>query len=270
MPTTLITGASSGIGLAAAEALAARGHRVLLLCRNPAAGAKALEQVRRHGQAELVLADLADPGAIASVPGQVAAFTDRLDVLVHNAGLYVPTRKETVDGHEMTFAVNHLGPFRLTNALTDALRAAARPRVVVTSSRSHAEGEIVLDDLNRRKRPWSAYFAYSDSKLANLLYARALARRMPDVAVHALHPGVVGTEWGQDEPGWMQRLFRFARPLMPTPAQGARTTVFLADDPAALQDTGGYWVKCRKVTPHRRGADDAMADGLWEASAALG
>ncbi len=271
MPVSLVTGATSGIGRAAAVELARRGHHVLVHGRRADAVAETVALARAVGRADAVLADLADPVSIAGLPDQVRAVCDRVDVLVHNAGLTLAHRTLTPDGLEATFAVNHLAVFRLTAHLLPLL--ADGGRVVVTSSRSHREGRIHLDDLQRTTRRWSAYGAYADSKLANLLFVQEAARRLKarGIVVHAVHPGVVATGWGQDDLTFLGWLMRVARPLgvLSTPEQGASTTVFVATDPSALTTTGDYWARQRRARPKLGSLHADQARGLWDVSLEL-
>ncbi|MCB9664659.1 MAG: SDR family NAD(P)-dependent oxidoreductase [Alphaproteobacteria bacterium] len=266
----VVTGANSGLGRATAEGLARRGAHVVLLCRRPDAGAEAAEAVARGtgGSTELLVADLTDPAAIAAAARTLAEGHGRVDVLVNNAGLYLPRRRETPEGLEATFATNHLGAFRLTRHLLPLMPRDGR--VVVVASRSHADGRLDPDDLQRRRRPYGGYAAYADSKLANVLFVRELARRLgPHPTVNAVHPGTIGTDWAQDEPGFMQRLFRVARPFMTTPAKGARGAIMLASDPALAELTGAYLSGVRPRRPARRARRDDDARRLWELSEAL-
>lgn len=271
MTVTLVTGATSGIGRAAAVELARRGHHVLVHGRRSDAVEEVVAEARAVGRADGLLADLADPEALAGLVPQVRAHVDRVDVLVHNAGLILPRRTLTPEGLEATFAVNHLSVFRLTAWLLPLL--ADGGRVIVTSSRSHREGRLVIDDLQRERRPWSSYGAYADSKLANLLFVKEAALRLLSrgLVVHAVHPGAVATGWGQDEPTFLGWLMTLARPLrvLRTPEQGAATTVFVATASEALESTGLYWADSRPVRTTAAAVDPGLARALWEASVAL-
>jgi NAD(P)-dependent dehydrogenase (short-subunit alcohol dehydrogenase family) len=261
----VITGANSGIGLATAEGLAAEGARLFLLCRDGEAG----QRLARRLGATAVVCDLADPEAIATAAATVRAATDRVDLLVNNAGLYSPKRVETRDGLELTFAVNHLGAFRLTHHL--GARLGAGSRVIGLASRSHAEGRVVLDDLNRTRRAYWAYLAYADSKLCTVLFARALDRRLRARGAVAccVHPGTVRTGFAQDHPGFLHRLFVFAKPLMRSLERGAESVLWAArhPEPEALRGAYIYDRGVRRTT--RAGRDDAMAERLWERSQEL-
>ena len=196
----LVTGASNGLGEATALALAALGARVILICRDAARGARALEDVKRrtgNGGVELVLADLGSLASIERAAHLVAARHRRLDVLVNNAGLVTLRRTLTADGFEATFGVNHLGSFALTNRLLPLLRAGAPSRVVNVSSDAHRGVVLDFDDL-QGERHYSFWTAYRRSKLANILFTAELARRLSGsgVTANALHPGAVRTGLG--------------------------------------------------------------------------
>lgn len=273
MPTTLITGANSGIGLATAHGLAARGHDLVLLCRQATAGQAVVDDLRaRHGiEASLLIADLADYDSVRLAAEAFLETHERLDVLLLNAGAYQPRHRTNAQGHELTFAVNHLGHFLLTHLLRPRLYAAPHARIISLSSRSHAEGTIDFDDLHKLRKPYSGYAAYSDSKLANLLFVRELARRLEGthVVAHAVHPGVIRTGFAQDEPGFLHRLYKIAAPFMRSPDAGARTSLHVATSDEARTTNGRYWARSRITTPRAKARNDADARRLWEVSEAL-
>ena len=199
---------------------------------------------------------------------------DHLDVLVNNAGLLLGSRRETVDGYEMTFQVNHLGPFLLTQLLRDPLVAGDDARVVNVASDAHkgARRGLDFDDLQSTKK-YRSYGVYGKSKLANILYTRELARRWNDTGVtaNAVHPGFVASRFGRDGDsgkltGWV---FPLLKPFALTPAQGAATQVYVASAPELAGITGGYWVKSAPATPSAAAQDDAAAARLWEISEQL-
>ena len=195
----------------------------------------------------------------------------RIDVLVNNAGGYWDTRHVTVDGLERTFAVNHLAPFLLTNLLLDRLERSAPARVVTVSSNAHTTGRIDFDDL-QGELSYSGGRAYSQSKLANVLFTYQLAKRMRGSAVtaNALHPGVVRTSFGAEDPARIQRLLvPLLRPVMKSPAQGAATSIHLASTPELEQVSGRYFANRRPTRSSPRSYDQAVAARLWEASADL-
>jgi NAD(P)-dependent dehydrogenase (short-subunit alcohol dehydrogenase family) len=249
--TILITGANSGLGLRSAEALAAKGARVLLACRNPERGAAALEQVaaRATGAApELVPLDLADLDDVAACAARLSASLDRIDVLMDNAGVMaLPDRHETKQGFEMQWGTNHLGHFALTGRLLPLLRRAEAPRVVTVSSMGHRPGSIRWDDTSwtRRYSPWQAYF---QSKLANLLFTAELARRAAEhgsnLVAAAAHPGSSHTNLVTSGPasrgGIMRIGGRFSdRFMAQSDAMGALPQLYAATMPDVTPNS--YW-----------------------------
>ena len=270
--TVLITGANSGIGKIAAGALAGMGASVILACRRGDAAREAMKEIRlSHPEAELEFLEL-DLASLKKVRAAAQEFLSRhqkLDVLINNAGLANVRRETTVDGYEMTFAVNHLGPFLFTELLLPALRK-AHGRVINVASDAHRIGKMHWQDLHFH----SGYFvmrAYAQSKLANILFTRELSRREEahGVTVHALHPGAVATNiW--PEAKWYEKLFsRFIKLFMISPEQGARTSIWLASNAIGGNSTGGYFEKCREKQPSKAARDDAAAQRLWKISEEL-
>lgn len=265
----LITGASSGIGLATAVELARRGAELVLPVRDPARGEAALAAIRRAVPAarlHLLALDLASFASIRACAADVLQRWPRLDVLLLNAGISPAQRRVTVDGFESTFAVNHLGHFLLTLLLLPALRAAASARVVVVASSVHKGQRLDFDDL-QAERGFSMMQVYARSKLANMLFARALARRLQGsgITVNALHPGVVDTGLAREFP-WPFRVL--AKLAFIAPAKGARTSVYLATAPEVEGSSGGYYAKCRRIEPDPAALDDDAAERLWRMSEA--
>lgn len=267
--TCLVTGANAGIGREIVAGLAAQGARVLMVCRHRGRAEDAAEAIRRRvpgADLELVRADLSRLSSVRALVGDIESRTDRLDVLVSNAGVFNVRRREAEDGFEATFAVNHLAPFALVSGLLDLLRASAPSRVVVVASAAHSSGTIDFDDLQgeRRYRGWKAY---AQSKLANVLFAAELARRLPatQVTANSLHPGVVATKLllRGIVPGWL------ARPWTITPEEGARTPLYVATAPGLEGVTGLYFDDCRPKEPSRVARDEAVAARLWAISEEL-
>lgn len=287
--TVLITGANSGLGLASARVLAARGARVLLACRSPERGRAALEQVRRVGPADLVQLDLSDLSSVRRAAEEIRDRTgDSLDVLMNNAGVMATPLRRTVDGFELQLGTNHLGHAALTWLLGPALRNGTAPRVVTVSSLSHRSGRLGLDDLNFERRRYRPGQAYSQSKLANLLFAfeldrRARARGLDLVSV-AAHPGVVATELAvnttrshSDNPT-VARVARFLTHLVSQPIRrGVLPQLYAATapdvrggdffGPDGLGEVYGRGV--RRATPSAAAQDPATAAALWERTAEL-
>jgi len=233
----LVTGATGGIGKATALGLAAVGAHLAITGRDSGRTEDAAREIRAvgGGQVDVFVADLSSQSEVRRLAEEVLESLSRLDVLVNNVGGYWNTRHVTTDGLERTFALNHLAPFLLTNLLLDRLKKSAQARVVMVSSNAQAQGRIDFDDL-QGERSYSGARAYNQSKLANVLFTYELARRLQatSVTANAVHPGVVSTSFGAEDPGRVQRLFvPFMRPFMKAPAQGAATPIHLASSPRA-------------------------------------
>ena len=266
----VVTGANSGIGRVAAIDLAGRGATVVLICRSHARGSPVMEEIeKRGGNAALLIADLASQRQVREVTAAFLKRFDRLDVLINNAGVAGwGTRLETEDGLEATFAINHLAPFLMTNLLLDTLKASAPARVVTVSSAAHKNFALELDDLQGERR-YSAFGAYSRSKLANILFTHELSRRLEGTGVTAncLHPGVVATGIFRNLPGWMR--FILTSPLVLSPERGADTMIYLATAPEIAEVSGKYFVKRKPVPSSRASCDAETARRLWWASEVL-
>lgn len=265
----LVTGANRGIGRATTEELARRGARVLMVCRSRKRGEEALETIAREADArrlELLRCDLSVMSDVRDLASRVEAGYPRIDVLVNNAGVYSDERRTTPDGLELQFAVNHLAPFLLTNLLRSTLESSAPARVVTVSSDAHRRARLDFDDL-QLETGYSGWEAYCRSKLANVLFTRELARRWEGTGVTAncLHPGTVSTRLLEEAFG----LARFARPLLKSPEEGARTPVYLAVSPEVEGVTGKYFRDCEPVEPSPAARDSEAARRLWEVSARL-
>ena len=268
--TVLITGASAGIGKATAVELAARGAHVVLACRDLDKAAAARAEILARTPAarvDLVPLELASLRSVRACAERVIADYPRLDVLIDNAGIFPPTLRKTEDGFEMQIGVNHLGHFLLTNLLVDRLVASAPARVVHVSSMMHAGGKIDFSSF-RGPAKYSAYAAYRQSKLANILFSNELARRLAGrgVTSNALHPGGVATEIMRDASLPMRLLARVA---FTTPEKGARTSVYLASSKAVEGVTGRYFVSCKEAKTDPLASDAALARQLWDESAKL-
>lgn len=270
----LITGATNGIGLEASVELARQGARVVMVGRDPGRTEAAVADVRsRSGSREVssLLCDFSSQASIRQLAQAVLASHDRLDVLINNAGAVNSTRRLTVDGIETTFAVNHLGYFLLTHLLTDLLVRSAPARVVTVASAAHRSGTLDFEDLGFEKG-YKIMRAYSRSKLANVLFAAELARRLEGTCVtsNSLHPGVVATNIWSGAPSWTQPLLQTVKRLFFLSAeQGAATIVQLAASPDLEGVTGKYFEKGRPVPPAPLGRDEALAKRLWDVSASL-
>ncbi|MBX5481330.1 MAG: SDR family oxidoreductase [Myxococcaceae bacterium] len=269
----IVTGANSGIGKSAAAQLGALGAKVVLVCRNEEKGRQAiaeLEQKTGRQAFELVCADLSDLDQTRRAARDIAQRHPRIDVLINNAGVYLPTRHRTKDGFEAMFALNHLAPFVLTHALLPNLAAAGRARVVTTSSDGHRLGTIRFDDL-QAERSFNGMRQYCSTKLANVLFTRELARRIAprQMVAHAFHPGLVRTGFAQDERGLFQVLVKLSGPFLRGPDKAAKTATHLSASDDALKSSGDYWVDLERVRPARQARDDEAAARLWEISETL-
>jgi NAD(P)-dependent dehydrogenase (short-subunit alcohol dehydrogenase family) len=273
----LITGGNAGIGKETAVGLASLGARVVITSRDAARGDDAVAEVRRRSGNEDVEVMSLDLASLTSVREFARAFLDRhnrLDVLIDNAGLVLGSRQVTEDGYETTFQVNHLGHFLLTDLLRDRLVASAPSRIVVVTSDAHknARNGLDFDDLQSERR-YSAFSVYGKTKLANILFTRELARRLDGtgVTVNCVHPGFVASRFGRDgDTGILGRVaMPLLRPFALNAEQGARTSVYLASDPAVDGVTGAYWVKCAPVAPSAAAQDDDAARRLWDVSEQL-
>ncbi len=271
--TVLVTGGSAGIGRATALGLARMGAHVAITGRDRGRAEGAAREIRAAGggRVDVFVADLSSQSEVRRLADEVRQGLSRVDVLVNNVGGYWNTRHLTADGLERTFALNHLAPFLLTNLLLDRLKGSAPARVVTVSSNAQTTGRIDFDDL-QGERSYSGARAYNQSKLANVLFAYELARRLEatSVTANALHPGVVSTAFGAEDPGRVQRAFvPFVRPFMKTPAQGAATSIHLASAPDLEQVTGRYFANSKPTRSSKRSYDEAAATRLWHVSADL-
>jgi retinol dehydrogenase 14 len=272
--SVLVTGGTGGIGKATAIGLAVLGARVGITGRDQAraeAAAAGIRAATGSAAVDVFAADMSAQAQVRRLAAQVAGTYPRLDVLVNNVGGFWAHRHVTADGLERTFALNHLAPFLLTSLLLDRLTASAPARVVTISSGAQAQGRIDFDDL-QGERNYSGQRAYSQSKLANVMFTYELARRLQGTGVTAtvLHPGVVRTSFGAEDPvARLSVMIRVARPLMKTPAQGALTPVYLASSPQVEGVTGQYFANRKPRTSSKATYDTAAAARLWQASAAL-
>jgi NAD(P)-dependent dehydrogenase (short-subunit alcohol dehydrogenase family) len=267
----VVTGATSGIGKAAATGLARMGAQVVLCARDRR---RAEAVVAEIGSAvasppAVEIADLASMEQVRALAARLAAL-DRIDVLINNAGLVVSKRRVTPDGFEHVFAVNHLAPFLLTNLLLPKLTAAAPARVITVSSDAHNAARLDLADPNL-ENDWDSWRSYANSKLANILFTRELARRLQgtEVTANCVHPGVVRTGFGQEGTPLLRVGATLGRMFFLSPERGADTVVYLASSPDVAEKTGGYYVKRQRREPSAAGSDDAAARNLWEISEEL-
>ncbi|XP_029451821.1 retinol dehydrogenase 14 [Rhinatrema bivittatum] len=277
--TVIITGANSGIGRAAATELVRRQARVILACRDRGRGEAAAADIRRElgeppatdaGELLVRELDLASLSSVRSFCREVLQQEPRLDVLINNAGIFQCPYMKTEDGFEMQFGVNHLGHFLLTHLLLGLLKSSAPSRIVVVSSKLYKYGEIDFEDLNS-EQSYNKSFAYSRSKLANVLFTRELARRLEgtQVTVNSLHPGIVRTNLGRyiNIPLLAKPLFNLVSwAFFKTPAEGAQTPVYLASSPEVDGVSGKYFGDCKEEELLPKATDDLVARKLWDVS----
>jgi NAD(P)-dependent dehydrogenase (short-subunit alcohol dehydrogenase family) len=269
----LITGGTSGIGRAAATALAAMGAEVVVTGRSRERGELAVEEIRDtsgNARVSLMLADLAVQAEVRGLAEEFRERYDRLDVLVNNAGIIQSKRTETPDGIELTLAVNHLAPFLLTNLLLDLLKKSAPSRIITVSSEARRGAKIDFEDLQSERR-YRHFKVYGMTKLANILFTYELAERLEGTGVvaNSLHPGGVNTNFGNNNRSFGTLIFRAFKPFMRTPEQGADTVVYLAVSPEAGKMTGRYLTDRKVVFSIEDPHDEVVQKRLWEVSEAL-
>jgi NAD(P)-dependent dehydrogenase (short-subunit alcohol dehydrogenase family) len=269
----LITGATSGIGKATAMGLANMGANVVMVGRDRGRGEAALADIKEksaNASVDLMLADLSSQQEIHRLADEFKDTYPRLDVLINNAGVIRSKRITSADGIETTFAVNHLAYFLLTNLLLDVLKASAPSRIVNVASGEQRNASIDFDDLQGEKG-YKGAKAYSQSKLATVLFTYELARRLKGTGVSAncLHPGVVGTNLGSGVSGVFGYMVRALTPLMKSPEKGAETSIYLASSPEVEGLSGGYFVNKDEARSSDVSYDEKLARRLWEVSAEL-
>jgi NAD(P)-dependent dehydrogenase (short-subunit alcohol dehydrogenase family) len=273
--TVVVTGGTSGIGEVAAVRLAQMGARIVLVARDQARAAATLVKLKSANASAAHTAHYGDLSSLAEmkrVAGEIAASETRIDVLVNNAGAVFLSRKTSIDGLEMTFATNHMAYFVVTNILLDRLKATPGARIVSTASDAHKSGKLDFDDLQSEKS-YGSFRAYGTSKLCNILFTRELARRLDGVGVTAncLHPGFVGTRFGQNNASNVfARLLRDAvMSFGISPEEGAKTIIHLASSPDVAAISGEYFYKSKVEEPTAAAQNDVDAKRLWEVSAKI-
>jgi NAD(P)-dependent dehydrogenase (short-subunit alcohol dehydrogenase family) len=273
--TCMVTGANSGIGKATALGLAQMGANVVMVARDRARGEAAQNEVKAksgNGSVELLVADLSSQQSIRQLVKNFKQRYKQLHVLINNAGVFMLTRRETVDGLEMTFAVNYLAPFLLTDLLLDVLKASVPARIVNVSSEAHENGYIKMDDLQAKKH-YRPFRAYGQSKLALVMFTYELACRLQGTGVTAncLHPGFVATNIGQSGVWPVARpVARFVLSFLGiSPEEGAKTSIYLATSPDVEGVTSKYFVKSIPRWSVPISYDESLQRQLWEESAKL-
>jgi len=273
----VITGANTGIGKVCALDMSKRGAKVVILCRNTERGEAAAEEIRKQTEGPVIVhkLDLASLASVRECAEQLGNSLERIDVLLNNAGVMACPESKTEDGFEMQIGTNHFGHFLLTNLLMPLLKKAAPgARIVNVSSLAHKMAEMNFDDLNFEKTPYSPSQAYQQSKLANILFTRELARKGEGSGVnaYALHPGAINTELTRHLPTinpfmpcilWVMSFF------LKTPEQGAQTSIYCCVDERLAEESGKYYSDCREATPSSQARSDEDAKRLWEISEKL-
>jgi retinol dehydrogenase-12 len=269
----IVTGATSGIGFVTAQALAHQGATVLVVGRNPersAATVSHIQQETGNSAVEAMVADLSAQAQVRQLASEVQRRFAQVDLLINNAGALFAQRQLSQEGIEMTFALNHLAYFLLTNLLLERLKASASARIINVSSEAHRGAQLDFADLQGQHR-YRGWRAYTRSKLANILFTYELARRLEGTAAvtNALHPGFVATNFGRNNRGITAVLWRILQLAAISPEQGAETIVYVASSAEVQDATGRYFVKKEAVRSSEASYDRAAAERLWQVSAEL-
>uniref|UniRef100_A0A671MSI3 Retinol dehydrogenase 12-like n=1 Tax=Sinocyclocheilus anshuiensis TaxID=1608454 RepID=A0A671MSI3_9TELE len=268
--TVIITGANTGIGKETVRDLAKRGARVIMACRDLEKAEAARKELMEDSGNQNIVAnklDLSDTKSIRAFAELINKEEKQVNILINNAGIMMCPYSKTADGFEMQFGVNHLGHFLLTYLLLDLLKKSAPSRIINVASVAHTWGSIHLDDINSEKG-YSPRRAYGQSKLANILCTRSLAKRLQGsgVTVYSLHPGVVQSELFRNLSKPVQIAVKVFSPFTKTTIQGAQTTIYCAVEPKLDNESGGYYSDCAAALCSREALDDEMAQKLWELS----
>ena len=269
----IITGATRGIGLAAACELARRGARLSIVARSESRAGAAVTRITAAGGAgtevQVLDADLSSQASVRTLAAEILAGHPRIDVLINNAGAIYGSRQLTVDGLELTWAVNHLAPFLLTNLVLERIRASAPARIITTSSGAHHGAQVPFDDMNAERGYRGRGFGrYGETKLGNILFTVELARRLEGMGVTAncFHPGFVASGFNRNNGGLMAFGMSLARPFARSPEKGADTLVWLANSADVSAESGGYFANRQRRTPSAAAQDLTAARRLWEVS----
>ena len=264
----VVTGANSGMGKATVAALADQGYKVIMLCRSQERGQKAYEDLMNGYEREIdfLLCDLGSMADIRRCTDEIKSAYQSIDVLINNAGVISLDRRETTDGLEEQFGVNHIGHFLLTIRLLDLMNKGSR--IVVVSSGAHNQGKIHFEDINLTKH-FNVIKAYGQSKLANVLFTRELSRRLKarGITVNCCHPGAVATSMGIDRnTGFGTLITSILKPYFLTPEEGAKTSLYLATSSEVEKITGAYFYKCKVTRTSKLGRSKKLALQLFELS----
>ncbi|XP_054478643.1 retinol dehydrogenase 12, like [Anoplopoma fimbria] len=271
--TVIITGANTGIGKETAIDLAKRGAKVIMACRDMERGEAAVKEVTEISGSENVVCmklDLADTKSIREFAEAINKGEPKLNILINNAGVMVCPYGKTTDGFEMQIGVNHFGHFLLTHLLIDLIKRSAPARIITVSSMAHSWGSINLEDINSEKG-YDKKAAYSQSKLANVLFTRTLAKKLEGTGVttYSLHPGVVQTDLWRHLSGPQQFAMKIVSPFTKNSSQGAQTSIYCAVEPSLVKESGGYYSDCAPANCSAAGKDDVLAQKLWDLSCQL-
>merc|ERR1711971_228262 len=275
--TVVITGANTGIGKVTAMDLSKRGAKVVMLCRNVEKAEQAAEEIRKATEGEVVVhkLDLASLASVRECAEQLGNSLEKIDILINNAGIMACPEMRTEEGFEMQIGTNHFGHFLLTNLLMPQLKKAApTARLVNVSSLAHTRGQMQWEDINWKETPYNAIQAYGQSKLANILFTKELAKKGEGSGVnaYALHPGVINTELGrhlQDTFGPLVVLWKLGMPFIKTPENGANTTIYCAVDESIADHNGRYYSDCKEKQPAPQAENIEDAKKLWDLSEQL-
>jgi NAD(P)-dependent dehydrogenase (short-subunit alcohol dehydrogenase family) len=269
----MITGGTNGIGKSTAQELARMGATVVIVGRNAQKTAQVVEEIRAasgNNKVDSLLADLSSQQEVRRLANEFKSKYSHLHVLLNNAGAVFMQRQLSDDGIEMTFALNHLAYFLLTNLLLDTIKASAPTRIINVSSGVHTSGKIEFDNLQGEREYGNS--VYGNSKLANILFTMELSRRLEGtgVTVNALHPGFVNTGFGKNNPGLLMKIIRAVVPLIArSPEKGAETSIYLASSPEVQSITGKYFVDCKVTQSAPQAVDTVAAGKLWYVSAEM-
>lgn len=271
----LVTGANAGLGKATAMGLAKLGATVVMVCRSRERGEAARQDIMRasgNSSVDLLLADLSSQAAIRQLVQTVKAQYPRLDILVNNAGGVFMSRTVSVDGIEYALAFNHLASFLLTNLLLDVLKASAPARIVNVTTRLFPNSAIHFDDWQFEQRPYSGFQAYTETKLANILFTYALAQQLQGsgVTVNCVHPGIFRSNFGsQGMPGYMRAMSAVMRPFMPSAEKAAERVLYVATDGTLEGVSGKYFGAKQTLTSPKQSYDSTAQTRLWQMSETL-
>ncbi|GAF66625.1 SDR family oxidoreductase [Alkalihalobacillus trypoxylicola] len=267
----IITGANSGMGLATTISLAKKGATIIMACRSIERGKEALDQVKKESGSDSIImlpCDLSSMESIRLFTQEVKEKYPSIDILINNAGVVTIKKEMTDDQFEMMLGVNHLGHFLLTNLLLNSLKKASDPRVINVSSGAYKAGRISLEDPFFHHRSFNVIKGYSQSKLANILFTKELAKREPTISTFSLHPGAVSTSLGVNrQNGFGRTIHKLLRPFFLTSEQGAETAIYLATEPNLTSMSGQYFYQTKPQTLQLKGNKEELATLLWDWSA---